>query len=114
MLLFVSDAYTMAWVGQWIGMKAAGNRTTIHVLWRVMGVPWAISFVVMTFVGLFSLGGGGGLLNEMGFKGGLVVWCLMCLGNNLVWMNMAQAELKTGFRVLALGRPGEKKTASPA
>jgi ABC-type transport system involved in multi-copper enzyme maturation permease subunit len=114
MLLFVADAYTMAWVGQWIGMKAAGNRTTIHVLWRVMGVPWAISFAVMTLVGVLSLGGGGGLLGDIGFKGGLVVWCLMCLGNNLVWRNMAHAELKSGFRVLALGRPGEKKTASPA
>jgi ABC-type transport system involved in multi-copper enzyme maturation permease subunit len=114
MVLFLADAYTMAWVGQWIGMKTAGNRTTIHVLWRVLGVPWGISFVVMTFAGMIALGGGGGILSDLGFKVMLIAWCLLCLANNFVWRGLAETELRTAFRVLALGRPGEKKAVSPA
>lgn len=113
MLLLVADAYAMAWSGMWIGMKVGGNRTTGHVLLRIIVLPWLIVAAVMTFVGLISLGGSN-FFSAFGFVGAVVCWVLLCLGNNVYWLSSANRQLTQSFRDLGIARPGEKKLSAGA
>ncbi len=113
MLLLVADAYAMAWSGMWIGMKVSGNRTTGHVLLRILVLPWLIVAVVMTFVGLLSAGGST-FFTSFGFVGAIVCWVLLCVANNVYWLTSAQRQLTESFRDLGIARPGEKKLSPSA
>jgi ABC-type transport system involved in multi-copper enzyme maturation permease subunit len=113
MILLVLDAYAMGWSGMWIGMKVSGNRTTGHVLLRIVIVPWLVVAVLLTFVGLLSISGSSPFSGS-GFPGALVLWLLLCTFNDIFWLATARRHLLASFRDLGTSRPGEKKSVPPA
>lgn len=110
MALLVMDAYAMAWVGMWIGARVKGNRTTIHVLLRVLVLPWLIVVGGMTFIGILSIGARSVGGPDFGFKTVLVLWTLLCVVNNAFWISKCRGQLLAGLRELGRTRPGEKKS----
>lgn len=113
MILLVLDAHAMGWSGMWIGMKVSGNRTTGHVLLRILVVPWLMVAVLLTFFGLLSFSGSSPL-SGFGSSGFLVLWLLLCAANDIFWLASARRHLLGSFRDLGTTRPGEKKSAAAA
>lgn len=111
MILLVLDAYAMGWSGMWTGMKVSGNRTTGHVLLRIVLMPWLVVAMLLTLFGLMSFSGSSPFTG-FGFQGALVCWLLLCAGNDIYWLVSARRQLLASFRDLGTSRPGEKKSAT--
>lgn len=98
-LLLPLDAYAMAWTGMSVAMTTRGNRTTVHVILRILVIPWLIVFALSTLAAVASLGGAS-VFSGLGFGGALTVWLLLCAGNDVFWIVQARNRL-VGFRELA-------------
>jgi ABC-type transport system involved in cytochrome c biogenesis permease component len=103
--LFILDGYSLASTGVWHGMKTRGQRGTLPVWFRIVGLPWLVVLGFATLAALLAMGGG---LGGLGFTGSLVIWFMIGAVNDALWLARSHQDLAANFRSYALTRPGEK------
>jgi hypothetical protein len=107
-IVFVADAYTLCWVGLWVGLTAKRpNRASGNVVLRVMFVPWIAWFGLLMLASAFTVASRIDL--ESGHLLGL--WFLLSLFNDLALVLWAHGRLLRDLRDVATqrfdqGRPG--------
>lgn len=101
-----ADLWTIAWVGNWVGLSTNGSRSTLHVIARVLVLPWIVWLVgsVVVSVG-FAV-----VIRQNSWS--WVNWAMVCvltwfglaMANNLFWLTRAQRGLREQFRDTAAGQ----------
>jgi ABC-type transport system involved in cytochrome c biogenesis permease component len=99
-LLFL-DLHALAWVGNWLGLSAEGNRSTVWVVLRLLMLPWAVALVSVLFAGLLAPWTVG---NVNWAVVSLVSWLALNVGNNLFWVLRSRHGLLLRFRETATGQ----------
>ncbi len=99
-LLFL-DLHAIAWVGNWLGLSAEGNRSTLWVVLRLLLLPWAVALVCLMFAGLLAPWNFG---NVNWAVVSLIGWLALNAGNNLFWILRARNGLLLRFRETATGQ----------
>jgi ABC-type transport system involved in cytochrome c biogenesis permease component len=99
-LLFL-DLHAIAWVGNWLGLSAEGNRSTLWVVLRLLMLPWAVHLVSVLIAGLLAPWNFG---NVNWAVVSLVAWLALNAGNNLFWILRARNGLLLRFRETATGQ----------
>jgi ABC-type transport system involved in multi-copper enzyme maturation permease subunit len=95
----VADLVALAWFGNWIGLAATGNRTTLHAVLRILVLPWVIWFLGASVLALgirpvFTDGDAVMLLV-------LLAWLGLTVVNDVIWIGRARRGLLGRFRELA-------------
>ncbi len=96
------DLWTIGWVGNWLGLSATGGRSTLHVVLRVLLLPWT-AFVLGTPLASFLVAGtNSGSVNWAVVI--LLAWLALTTANNLFWHSRARRGLLGHFRETASGQ----------
>ncbi|MEK7676669.1 MAG: ABC transporter permease, partial [Verrucomicrobiota bacterium] len=97
-LMFVADAFTLGWVGFWLGLKAKrADRATTQAFLRVLVLPWAVFITVFIAVNFAEQHGGYDLKPTFW----VAVWFGIGMLNNLILFTSAQRSLLGKLRLLA-------------
>ena len=101
----VFDAFTLVWLGLWLGMVTKGTRTGSGAVTRVLILP-SVLFLGLLTLGILPLMRGGDHFTPFLV---LVAWVLICTGNNFLWLRKARGRLFGEFRELATVRTVKKR-----
>jgi hypothetical protein len=103
MIMFVSDMYVLAWSGMWQGLvakdpkKASGAATV-----RILFLPW---LYLMGFMVAIGMSGAPQILGAS-----VVIWFVIGLINNGVFLSTSQDFLRTQFRSVVMQRYSAEPT----
>ena len=106
-IIFVMDLFAISWVAMWIALRSQKvNRASGAALTRILMIPWIAFFLSMTLWGTVFMG------MRVGWdeKVMLAYWFLLCVINNLVFINWAKRNLFQRFREIATQRFEAKKS----
>lgn len=106
MTMLAADAFTLSWVGAWMGMRhRRTNRALAATLVRVLVLPWMEFFVIMAAVAvLVSLFRQNVPRWWNDGRAGLLLWWALGMVNNLIFSEWARRKLRTQFRMAAAER----------
>lgn len=108
-----ADLWTIAWVGNWVGLSTNGSRSTLHVIARVLVLPWIIWLVGSVLISV----GFAGAMRQASWSGinwavvSLLTWFGLTVANNLFWLSRAQRGLREHFRDTAAGQVRQRGRA---
>jgi len=106
-IVFVADAYTLCWVGLWLGLTSRRpNRASGNTVIRVMVVPW------MAWFGLLMLASVTSIAPRIDLESGhlLGLWFLLSLFNDLALVLWAHGRLLGNLRQVATQRYDQGRT----
>ena len=98
MVSLPADAFTLFWLGLWRGMAGNGTRTSSGILWRALVLPQVVWGILLTLIGVASVGSQSNTLTPLSI---LAAWVLICAGNSTLWIVRAHHQLTSGFRAMA-------------
>ncbi|MEO7298478.1 MAG: ABC transporter permease [Verrucomicrobiota bacterium] len=100
-IIFVMDLYAISWVGMWMALRSQKvNRASGAALTRILMLPWIAFFLSLTLWGTLLIGGRVGWDEKVM----LVYWFLLCVINNMIFINWAKRNLFDRFREIATQR----------
>ncbi|MBI4327334.1 MAG: hypothetical protein HY674_19035 [Chloroflexi bacterium] len=100
-LMFVADAFTVSWVGIWLGLKAKkAYQASTQTLFRVLVLPWMVFITVFITVNFVDRRGGIDLSSNVW----LAVWFGIGMLNNWIFFTSARRNLLEKLRTLASER----------
>lgn len=106
MIMFLTDALTLAWVGMWLGLNSRrSNRAVTGTIARILVLPWVLWLLIYIFMNLwteFQGGAGRGFLEDGSFM--TTVWLMIGLSINLLFGLSARQRLLGQFRTVATNR----------
>lgn len=106
MILWMVDAYALAWVGMWAALRGQRHlRATFHTLSCLLAPPW-VGFLLF----MFFTSGSSNLANILG---GWFLWFAFSVLLSLLAAKKRKAELLENFRGMAAGEPSRKNPAPP-
>lgn len=104
MVIFVLDAWTLAWVGMWQGIRSKnGNQAVRRTYVQVLIWPWVFWIGIAT-LGLFS--------STIGGEGSLGLWLAISLFMDFILQIQARDKLNSQLRLLAMERYQPPKQSS--
>jgi hypothetical protein len=116
-VLLISDMYTLAWVGMWLGLTTQkANRAARGAVLRVIVLP------IVIFLGLMTLSLAGRARELLDLEGKLLEsWFLVGMANDLFFFLWARNNLRRHFRTVVAERlyrkgwsPFAREEKSPA
>jgi hypothetical protein len=98
--LFVMDLIASVWTGMWMACNARQvNALGGMCLLRLMALPWALFFAVMSLCAYFEVRS-----FAQSFPKVFSMWLLFCVANNVFWIYWSRKQFYENIRVAASER----------
>jgi hypothetical protein len=104
----VMDIIALCWLGMWFGLQA---RKPIWMMawpaWLVVGLPWVVHYIFIIFLSLGSPVAGPGAAPSAGFGFLFIVWPLLNVIKDWVFISWAAGKLRAELRTKVSLAAGE-------
>lgn len=99
--IFVMDLFALSWLSMWLGLSSKqANRAANGAIARILAIPWIAFFFLMTLFGVASV------FSKLHLDEDsiLILWFILAVANNLIFMIWAKGNLHERFREMATQR----------